>query len=67
MMKRVSCIYQQYYFEKYTDDERTELLKGKGSNVLKTATKIINELNLDDLLDTKINLLNVPCENGVKV
>ena len=37
----------------YTENERTELLKGKGSNVLKTATKIIDELKLSELLDNK--------------
>ena len=59
--------YIRHWTEQYSEDERTELLKGKGSNVLKTATKIINELKLDDLLDSKINLLTVPCESGVKV
>lgn len=37
----------------YDDDERTKLLKGKGSNVLKTATLIINQLKLGELLDSK--------------
>ena len=35
------------------DDQRVELLKGKGSNVLKTATKIIDDLKLDNLLKQK--------------
>lgn len=39
--------------KQYDDDERTELLKGKGSNVLKTAQKIIDDLKLGDLLDSK--------------
>lgn len=33
--------------------KRTELLKGKGSNVLKTAQKIIDDLKLSELLDSK--------------
>ena len=37
----------------FDDDERTKLLKGKGSNVLKTATKIIEDLKLSQLLDSK--------------
>ena len=36
-----------------TDEEKKELLKGKGSNVLKTATKIIEDLKLSKLLDSK--------------
>ena len=39
--------------EKYDDDKRTELLKGKGSNVLKTAQKIIDDLKLGELLKEK--------------
>lgn len=39
--------------EKYDDDKRTELLKGKGSNVLKTAQKIIDGLKLGELLKEK--------------
>jgi len=35
------------------NDERVELLKGKGSNVLKTATRIIEDLNLNALLKQK--------------
>ena len=37
----------------FAAEKRTELLKGKGSNVLKTATKIIEDLDLNGLLDTK--------------
>lgn len=37
----------------YNDLERTELLKGKGSNVLKTAVQIIEDLKLNELLDFK--------------
>lgn len=37
----------------YDDDKRAELLKGKGSNVLKTAQKIIEDLKLGDLLKNK--------------
>lgn len=36
-----------------TDEEKKELLKGKGSRVLQTATDIINELKLSELLDSK--------------
>ena len=39
--------------KQYDEDERTELLKGKGSNVLKTAQKIIDDLKLSELLDSK--------------
>ena len=42
--------------QQYNDFERTELLKGKGSNVLKTATKIIEDLKLGELLDSKSNI-----------
>lgn len=45
--------YIRNWTSKYSDDERTELLKGKGSNVLKTATKIIEDLKLNELLDSK--------------
>ena len=37
----------------YDKDERTQLLKGKGSNVLKTAQKIIDDLKLGELRDSK--------------
>ena len=37
----------------YDDEKRTELLKGKGSNVLKTAQKIIDDLKLKELLESK--------------
>lgn len=36
-----------------SDEEKKELLKGKGSNVLKTAEKIIADLKLNELLDSK--------------
>lgn len=39
-----------------SDKEKSELLKGKGSKVLKTATKIIEDLKLNELLDTKTTL-----------
>ena len=39
--------------EQYDNDKRTELLKGKGSNVLKTAQKIIDDLKLGELLKEK--------------
>lgn len=38
-----------------TDEEKKELLKGKGSRVLQTATQIIEELKLSELLDEKKN------------
>lgn len=40
----------------YDEDKRTELLKGKGSNVLKTAQKIINDLKLPELINTKTTI-----------
>jgi len=40
----------------YDDAERTKLLKGKGSNVLKTAQKIIDDLKLGELLDSKTSI-----------
>lgn len=39
--------------EQYDDNKRTKLLKGKGSNVLKTAQKIIDDLKLGELLKEK--------------
>lgn len=51
----------------YSETERTELLKGKGSNVLKTATKIINDLKLCDLIDSKVNLNTQDTEIKVEV
>ena len=36
-----------------SDEEKKELLKGKGSNVLKTAERIIEDLKLNELLDSK--------------
>ena len=39
----------------YDDDKRAELLKGKGSNVLKCAEKIIDDLKLNELLESKKN------------
>ena len=36
-----------------SDEEKKELLKGKGSRVLQTATDIINDLKLSELLDSK--------------
>ena len=45
--------------EKYDDDKRTELLKGKGSNVLKTAQKIIDDLKLGELLKEKQSALTL--------
>lgn len=38
-----------------SDEEKKELLKGKGSRVLQTATQIIEELKLSELLDEKKN------------
>lgn len=37
----------------YDEDKRADLIKGKGSNVLKTAQKIIDDLKLSELLDSK--------------
>ena len=45
--------YIRAWTKQYDDDERTKLLSGKGSNVLKTATKIIEDLKLSELLDSK--------------
>mgnify|MGYP007104127778 CR=1 FL=1 len=45
--------YIRSWTRQYDDDERTELLKGKGSNVLKTAQSIIDNLKLSELLDSK--------------
>lgn len=42
-----------------SDEEKKELLKGKGSRVLQTATDIINELKLSDLLDSKKNSISL--------
>lgn len=42
-----------------TDEEKKELLKGKGSRVLQTATDIINELKLSELLDSKESLVSL--------
>lgn len=57
--------YILHWTEKYSDEERTELLKGKGSNVLKTAQKIIDELKLSDLLDHKLETVT-GTETGVE-
>lgn len=38
-----------------SNEEKKELLKGKGSRVLQTATQIIEELKLSELLDEKKN------------
>ena len=51
-----SPAYIYSWTKSYADDERTELLKGKGSNVLKTAQKIIDDLKLSELLDSKNNI-----------
>jgi hypothetical protein len=48
-----SPAYIRGWTKSYDDDERTKLLSGKGSNVLKTATKIIEDLKLSELLDIK--------------
>lgn len=48
-----SPAYIRNWTKSYDDDERTNLLKGKGSNVLKTATKIIEDLKLSELLKSK--------------
>ena len=48
-----SPAYIRSWTKSYDDDERTKLLSGKGSNVLKTATKIIDDLKLSELLDSK--------------
>ena len=48
-----SPAYIRSWTRQYDDDERTELLKGKGSNVLKTAQSIIDNLKLSELLDSK--------------
>jgi antirestriction protein ArdC len=48
-----SPAYIRGWTKSYDDDERTKLLSGKGSNVLKTATKIIEDLKLSALLDIK--------------
>lgn len=40
-----------------SEDKKKELLKGKGSNVLKTATKIIDDLKLNELLDSKTTII----------
>lgn len=48
-----SPAYIKNWTHSYDDDERTKLLKGNGSNVLKTAQKIIDDLNLNQLLDSK--------------
>lgn len=39
--------------QNYNEEKRIELLKGKGSNVLKTAQNIIDDLKLGELLDSK--------------
>ena len=41
---------------KYDEEKRAELLKGKGSNVLKTAEKIIGDLKLAELLECKTTI-----------
>ena len=51
-----SPAYILHWTNQHSDEERTELLKGKGSKVLATAQRIINELNLDVLLDNKLEL-----------
>lgn len=48
-----SPAYIKGWTKSYDDGERTKLLSGKGSNVLKTATKIIEDLKLSALLDIK--------------
>ena len=48
-----SPAYIRNWTKQYDDDERTKLLSGKGSNVLKTTTKIIEDLKLSQLLDSK--------------
>ncbi len=53
--------------EQYSDEERTELLKGKGNKVLQCATNIISLLRLDDLLDTKLDLNEASEEISVEV
>lgn len=48
-----SPAYIRSWTSQYDDEKRTELLKGKGSNVLKTAQRIIDDLKLSELLDSK--------------
>ena len=54
-----SSAYIHNWNKNKTNEEKLELLKGKGSNVLKTATKIINDLKLDELLDSAVETGNV--------
>lgn len=58
--------YILHWTKSYSDDERTELLKGKGSKVLKTAQSIIDDLQLNALLDHKIGV-STDIVDGVEV
>ena len=51
-----SPAYILHWTKTYEEKERQELLKGKGSKVLRTAQKILNDLKLESLLDNKIEL-----------
>ena len=48
--------YILHWTQQYSEEERTKLLKGKGSKVLKTAQKIINDLQLEKLIENKLEL-----------
>lgn len=48
--------YILHWTKEYDETERTKLLKGKGSRVLKTAQKIITDLKLESLLNNKLEL-----------
>lgn len=49
-----------------SDDEKKELLKGKGSRVLQTATQIIEELKLSELLDSKATVPSLDKWSDIK-
>lgn len=59
-----SPAYIRSWTKSYDDEKRTELLKGKGSNVLKTATRIIEDLKLNELLDGKTE---IPSSNTTEI
>lgn len=62
-----SPAYILHWTEKYSDEKRKELLKGKGSKVLKTAQKIINNLKLEELLNNKIENVRNDDVVGIEV
>jgi len=62
-----SPAYIRNWTKSYDDDERTKLLKGNGSKVLQTATKIIDNLKLSELLSSKTTVPTSSTCNKIEV